>query len=111
MEETDLEAIKKGRLSLADALKQIETVTKAFKQAERIEKQLSAHEFKLQEMRNAMDTFASIAFVSSKFEEFTNRFESLIKQKFEDFSTQYLFQLNEKMNLADAESLISQRVT
>ena len=111
MDAFDLSAIAKGKLSLADALKQIETVSNAFKKAERIEKKLSYHDSLLTDIKQAMENFATCAFVNSRLEELGIRFENVIKSKFEEFSTQYMFQLNEKANTSDVESLLGQRVT
>ena len=109
--EFDANAISKGKLSLAEALKQIETVKKAFSKAERIEKKLSYHDSLISDMKNVIANLSTYEFVNSKLEETNNRIEKTIKQKFEEFTSQYLFQLNEKVSNKDLESAISLRVT
>lgn len=111
MEDLDLASLLKGKLSLADAIKNLEIASTALKRAERIEKKLGYHEALLSEARTAMETFTTCAYVDSKFLELSINMEQLIKSKFEDFTSQYLFQLNEKATISEIESLVAQRVT
>ena len=111
MEEGDLSSLLKGKLSLSDAMKQIDIVSTTLKKADRIEKKIVYHDSLLIEVKDAMESFSTCSYVDSKFKEFTTSFEQMIKTKFEEFTSQYLFQLNEKVSLGEIESLISQRVT
>lgn len=109
--ENSLNLVPKGRLSVADALQQLETVNNAFVKAEKIEKRQLYIDAALQEISKSMENFASTAFLNSKLEEFSSYIKKAISQKFEEFSSNYLYQLNEKASHTDVESLVSQRVT
>ena len=111
MEEADLSSLLKGKLSLADAMKQIDIVSTTLKKTDRIEKKLTYHESLLSEAKDAMESFSTCSYVDNKFKDFTISFEQMIKSKFEEFTSQYLFQLNEKVSLGEIEGLLSQRVT
>jgi hypothetical protein len=111
MEEIDPIAVIKGKISLAEALKQIETVSNAFKQAEKIEKKQQDQETLISSIKSCIDTLSSYEYVDSKLEEYKTRIESLITQKFQDFSSDYLSQLSEKLKISDIEPLLSQKVT
>ena len=109
--ETNLGLVPKGRLSVADALQQLDTVNNAFMKVEKIEKRQVYIDAALQDITKSMENFASNAFLNSKLEEFSSYIKKTISQKFEEFSSNYLYQLNEKAGHTDVESLVSQRVT
>ncbi|OMJ74844.1 hypothetical protein SteCoe_26148 [Stentor coeruleus] len=111
MEDIDLSSITKSKITLAEALKQIETVNFAFSKAERIEKKLAYQESMLHDINKSLNTFASLTVVNTKLDEFMSKMEKMIKNKFEEFNSQYLYQLNEKSTMKDVEAMISQRVT
>jgi hypothetical protein len=110
-EEAYISSISKGKLSVAEALKEIDSVKLAFSKAERIEQKLHYHDSWLQELRNTISSLTTQDYVNLKFEEISNRLELLIKKNFEEFVSQYLYQLNEKVSHKDLESALSQKVT
>ena len=110
-EEFDINALSKGKISLAEALKEIGTVKAAFQKAEKIDKKLSYHDSVISEMKHLINNLSTYEYVNSKLEETNNKIESIMKKKFEEFTSQYIFQLNEKISTKELENSLSQRVT
>ena len=107
----DISSIYKGKLSLAEALKDLDTVKKAFEISERIECRLSAQDEIINILQSRNDLYAPYTFVVSKLEEAKTSMAKLIKDKVEEFSAQYLTQLNEKLSRNEIEPFISNRCT
>ena len=110
-DEFDSVAISKGKLSIAEALKEIGTVKTAFQKAERIEKKLSYHDSILAELQKIASTLATYDYVNTRFDEINSRIEHAITQNFEKFTSQYLVQLNEKVSMKEMETVLAHRVT
>ena len=111
MEDIDIAAIAKGKVSIAEALKQIESVGQAFKKASQIEQKLMLHDSLLSEIKSSIDSFTTFSLLNSKLEEFSHRFEKIITAKFEEFTSQYMIQLNDKANQNDMETMLSSKVS
>ena len=104
-------AIASGKLSLADALKQLETVNNAFIRSDRIEKRQVYIDSALHDIQKSLEHFVTNGFLNTKLEEFLSYIQKTIAGKFEEFSSNYLYQLNEKASQGDIQSMVSQRVT
>ncbi|OMJ79315.1 hypothetical protein SteCoe_20696 [Stentor coeruleus] len=107
----DAEAVSRGKLSLAEAFKEIQTVKRAFQKAERIEQKLHFHDSVLAEIKNTLNNLATFEYINFKIEETNAKMDRLIRQKFEEFTSQYMYQVNDKVSLKDMETSLSQRVT
>lgn len=107
----DAEAVSRGKLSLAEAFKEIQTVKRAFQKAERIEQKLHFHDSVLAEIKNTLNNLATFEYINFKIEETNAKMDKLIRQKFEEFTSQYMYQVNDKVSLKDMETSLSQRVT
>ena len=77
MEDIDIAAIAKGKVSIAEALKQIESVGQAFKKASQIEQKLMLHDSLLSGIKSSIDSFTTFSLLNSKLEEFSHRFETV----------------------------------
>lgn len=107
----EITSIFKGKASLAEALKEIEAVKKAFEISGRLESKLGIQDEIIRELQEKSDMYASYSFVVAKFEETKQSVMKIIKDKFEDFSANYFSQLNEKLNRNEIENYVSNRCT
>lgn len=103
--------IPKGKVSLAEALKEIEAVKKAFEISARLESRLNIQNDIIRDLQEKSDLYASYGFVMTKIEETKHSVTKIIKDKFEEFSTHYLSHLNDKANRSEIESAVSNRCT
>lgn len=110
-EDPYINSIAKGKLSLAEALKEIQSVRLAFQKAERIEQKLQYHDAWIHEIKSSISSLTTHDYVNMKFEELSSKLENLIKKNFEEFISNNSFQLNEKVGFKDFESGLSQKVT
>ena len=110
-EEAYLASITKGKLSVAEALKEIESVKLAFAKADRIEQKLHYHDSWLQDLKTSISTLTTQEYVNLKFSEISSRLDQQIKKSFEEFVSQYQHQLNEKVSYKDLDTAMSQKVT
>ena len=110
-EEAYIASITKGKLSVAEALKEIESVKLAFSKAERIEQKLHYHDSWLQDIKTSISTLTTQEYVNLKFSEISSRLDQQIKKNFEEFVSQYQHQLNEKVSYKDLDTAMSQKVT
>ncbi|OMJ75854.1 hypothetical protein SteCoe_24916 [Stentor coeruleus] len=107
----EITSIFKGKVSLAEALKEIDVVKKSFEISEKLVSKLDTQEEIIRELQEKSDMYASYGFVVTKFEETKQSVMKIIKDKFEDFSTNYFSQLNEKLNRNEIENYTSNRCT
>ena len=107
----DISSIYKGKLSLAEALKEMDTVKKAFEITDKIEAKILAQDNIIYELQSKIDVFASCAFVNIQIEEAKNSISKTIKEKFEEFASNLFLQLNEKIGKNDIDSFVSNRCT
>ncbi|OMJ91958.1 hypothetical protein SteCoe_5392 [Stentor coeruleus] len=107
----EITSIFKGKASLAEALKEIEAVKKAFEITGKLELKLGTQDEIIRELQEKSDMYASYGFVVTKFEETKQSVMKIIKDKFEDFSTNYFSQLNEKLNRSEIDNYVSNRCT
>lgn len=107
----EITSIYKGKLSLAEALKDLDAVKKAFEISERIENRLAAQDDLINSLEARSNLYTSYNFVNSKLEDFKSSIPQMIKEKLEEFSCQYLTQLHEKVTHNEIEKIISNRCT
>ena len=107
----DLSMVARGKLSVADALKELETVKKAFEVSARIEEKLEVQEIILQDLQAKNEFFVSYSYVNTRIEDTKSQLVKIIKDKFEELSASYFAQLNEKLNKNEIESYIATRCT
>lgn len=103
--------VQKGKISIAEALKELETVKKAFEVSERLESKINSQDAIINEIYSKVDLFVSYTHFTSKIEEVKSLIPKIIKDKFEEFSSQYFLQLNEKLNKNEVDSFVSNRCT
>ena len=107
----DIAMIYKGKLSLAEALKELEIVKKSFEISERIEARLSQQDTILIDLQSKGENFASYSYVNSRIEDAKSQMTKIIKDKFEELSVSYFTQLNEKISRNEIENFVSNRCT
>lgn len=107
----EITSIYKGKISLAEAMKEIDTVKKAFEITGRIETKLSAQDEVIKDLQEKSDMYASYGFVMTKAEETKQSVNKIIKDKFEEFTANFFTHLNEKISRNEIDNFISNKCT
>ena len=103
--------IPKGKSSLAEALKELELSKEAFTHAGNIQQRLNTQESWINEIKNSLSHLVPSSFFLSKIEELTTQLDKTLKTRVEELSITVITQLNNKMILADAENMLSKKVS
>lgn len=107
----EITSIYKGKISLAEAMKEIDAVKKAFEIIGRIETRLGIQDDAIKDLQEKSDMYASYGFVMSKGEEAKQSVIKIIKEKFEEFTANFFTHLNEKLNRSEIDNFISNKCT
>lgn len=106
----DLDLIPKARLSIVEAVNQLDIAKSAFKQSEKIQGLLETHSREMDSIRTSMSSFVTSAYLSSKLDDFSQAVQSMLKSKFESFSTVYCNQLDNKVSNEQLDSQLQKKV-
>ena len=103
--------ISKGKSSLAEALKQLDVVKKAFVKTEEIKEKLTKHENEMNNMRVSMGQMIHTKHFAAKIEEITGQIERSLARKFEEFTSVYFSELSSKISEKNIEASLNKKVS
>jgi peptidoglycan hydrolase CwlO-like protein len=106
----EISKITSSKISIADAVNQLEMVKTAFQKSEKIEHQLEKYEQDLNHLRISCSSFITSSFLSLKLEDFLSTIEKLLSQKFNDFSQIFCNQLDQKVSNETFDHLLQTKV-
>ena len=107
---SDILGIPKGSRSLAEAFKELELVREAFQRASRIEHKILENESSISQIQGRMELLSTTSYVDTKTEKLKIMIDSMVKSKFDEYTSHILFELNRKINDFDAKKLIDGKV-
>lgn len=100
---SEILGISKGNKTLAEAFKELGLVREAFEKASRIEQKILENESSISEIRSRMALLSTSAYVDTKAEKLKSMIDSMVKSKFDEYTSHILFELNRKVNDSDAK--------
>lgn len=107
---SQLSSIKKSNTSLADALREIELAKQSFEKVAFLENTLNYHQLTLDDLKSQASRFVTTGFFNSKWDSLINILDQIVKTKFEEFTNQFHNSLNQKLNIAQADVMLKQKV-
>lgn len=106
-----LEEVSMSRVSISEAIKELELSREAFSHAGQIQDQLRSQESWINEIKHVMDSVVTFNFFNTRMEEFAHAMDRAIKARVDELSVSVINQLNNKVTMTDAENLLSKKVS
>lgn len=106
----EINHVSNSRLSLAEAVSQLEIAKQAFHKAEHIQSLLEKNQSEINGIKNTFSQLVHISIFNSRMDDILNTIEKSIRAKFDDFSSVYFSQLNAKISESELEGLLSKKV-
>lgn len=102
--------ISRGRISLTDAISQLDLVQKAFQRSEEVKQLLENNAILIQNMQNSISHMVSQAYFKSSISEISSGLEKSLREKFDEFSSTYFSQLSCKTSAEDLDRQLLKKV-
>jgi hypothetical protein len=102
--------VTKGKISLSEAIRELELSKEAFSHIHEISTQIKNHENLLTEMRSRFEHLVSVNYFNARIDEVSHVLDKSVKNRVDELSVSVLSQLNNKITSEDAESLFNKRV-
>ncbi|OMJ90362.1 hypothetical protein SteCoe_7277 [Stentor coeruleus] len=106
-----LDEVSMSRVSISEAIKELELSREAFSHAGQIQDQLKSHESWINEIKYVMESVVTFNFFNTRMEEFAHAMDRAIKARVDELSVSVINQLNNKVTMADADNLLSKKVS
>lgn len=107
----DFSPVPKIRLSLAEAVNQLDIAKSAFKQSGKVQGLLETFSRDLDSMRTSMSSFVTTSYLSAKLEDFLKSVLNTLQLRFESFSSVYSNQLDSKVSLEQLDIHLQKKVS
>lgn len=105
--QAELNSLKKGKVSLAAALHQLDLVSASFGRMQDLETAVSAQEQSINELKGLMKYFVSATGLRAALDQFTHDLHSTLDSKFSNFREVYDRQLEVRPELSIVEAALS----
>jgi hypothetical protein len=102
--------IPKGRLSISEALSQLDAVKQGFKATENIKQSLDRSQLEMSSIKNSITQMVSMSYFNTRLNEIFDKIDKSIQSKFDDFSSIYFSQLNSKISVENIETYLNKKV-
>ena len=102
--------IPKGNKTLVEAFKELDLVKEAFLRSSRIEEKILKNESAISEIRSRLEVVSTYSYVDTKTEKLQSMIDTMVKAKFDEYTSHILFEINRKANDSDLKKLLELKV-
>lgn len=106
----EIHNVSSSRLSLAEAMSQLQIAKQAFQKAENLHKLLEKNQNEVTNIRNTLSQLVHITVFNTRMDDQENIIDKVIKSKFEDFSSVFFSHLRVKVSKDDLETFLNKKV-
>ncbi|OMJ96173.1 hypothetical protein SteCoe_356 [Stentor coeruleus] len=106
----EISNVSSSRLSLAEAISQLQVAKQAFQKAENLHKLLEKNQIEVLNIRNTLSQLVHITVFNNRMDDQVNIIEKAVKSKFEDFSSVFFSHLHGKVSKDDLETFLAKKV-
>ncbi|OMJ74843.1 hypothetical protein SteCoe_26146 [Stentor coeruleus] len=106
----EINHVSNSRLSLAEAVSQLEIAKQAFQKAEHIQSLLEKTQSEINGIKNTFNQLVHISIFNNRMDDMLNTIEKSIRARFDDFSSVYFSQLNAKISESQLEGFLNKKV-
>lgn len=102
--------IPKGNKSLATALQELDLIKEAFQRSSRIESKILANESAISDLQSKLNLLSTTNYVDSRFEKLQSMIDTMVKSKFDEYTSHILFEISRKVNDTDIKKALDLKV-
>lgn len=102
--------IPKGNKSLATALQELDLIKEAFQRSSRIESKILTNESAISDLQSKLNLLSTTNYVDSRFEKLQSMIDTMVKSKFDEYTSHILFEISRKVNDTDIKKALDLKV-